>query len=153
MEVLILNRRSSYDYEILEKFVAGIKLQGHEVKSLKNKNGKILGSYVIERNEGFFWVNGYIEPWKNASKQSLIGYKSDRDRKLLLTRKQMQEISLKKKQQKATIVPTAILLDKRYIKLEIALVKALRKYDKVAKKKERDEKRKIQRMVKECNKE
>ncbi len=148
MKIVATNKRAKLDYEIIETFEAGIKLLGHEVKSIKQGHIKLQGAYVtIYKNEAYL-ANAHVAPYQFANKSVLASYDPIRFRKLLLTRKQLHKILLKRKAQKLILVPLKVYLKNNLIKIQIAFAKPLRKYDKKRRKKEREEKLKVARIRK-----
>lgn len=145
MKVIARNKKASFDYEFIEKYSAGIVLTGAETKSLKEGQGKLEGAYVFVNPRGAIIRNLYIPLWKHANKSSSSGYIPERDRVLLLTKKQLLELSTKRQQLKAQVIPVVVGIENNLVKVEIALARSLRKYDKKNRKKEREEKVKVQR--------
>lgn len=140
---LIQNKKAYFDYEILEKIEAGIKLFGFEVKSLKKSQGSLLGSHVIIRgNEGFV-VNMDISPYQVAN--TLKEYDPKRNRKLLLNKKEISKLSEYEKQKGLTIIPLLVYNKGKKLKLEIAVVRGKKKYDKREAIKKRDSEREMRR--------
>jgi SsrA-binding protein len=144
--VLIQNRDIYRSYEILERFTAGIELYGFEVKAIFSGKGSLKGSYVSYKGKELFLKNFYLPPYqeKNTPKD----YDPLRDRKLLLHRKEINYLLNKIKQPGLTIVPLKIYNQNRLIKVEIALVKGLKKYEKREKIKKREFQRQKERALK-----
>jgi len=144
--VLIQNRDIYRSYEILERFTAGIELKGFEVKAIFSGKGSLKGSYVSYKGKELFLKNFYLPPYqeKNTPKD----YNPSRDRKLLLHRKEINYLLNKIKQPGLTIVPLKIYNQNRLIKVEIALVKGLKKYEKREKIKKREFQRQKERALK-----
>jgi SsrA-binding protein len=144
--VLIQNRDIYRSYEILERFTAGIELKGFEAKALFSGKGSLKGSYVSYKGKELFLKNFYLPPYqeKNTPKD----YDPLRDRKLLLHRKEINYLLNKIKQPGLTIVPLKIYNQNRLIKVEIALVKGLKKYEKREKIKKREFQRQKERALK-----
>jgi SsrA-binding protein len=144
--VLIQNREVFHHYEILERFNAGIELKGFEVKALFSGKGSLKGSYVSYIGNELFLKNFYLHPYqeKNAPKD----YNPSCDRKLLLKRKEINYLLNKIKQPGLTIIPLKIYNQNRLIKVEIALVKGLKKYEKREKIKKREFQRQKERFLK-----
>jgi SsrA-binding protein len=144
--VLIQNRDIYRSYEILERFTAGIELKGFEVKAIFSGKGSLKGSYVSYKGKELFLKNFYLPPYqeKNTPKD----YDPSRDRKLLLHRKEINYLLNKIKQPGLTIVPLRIYNQNRLIKVEIALVKGLKKYEKREKIKKREFQRQKERALK-----
>jgi len=146
MKILSENKKAFFNYEILEKFTAGISLTGQEVKSLKTKGANLAGSYVVIRNEEAFWIGVKIPPYQ--PKNAPPDYNPERSRKLLLKKSEIKYLLGKSKQKNLTLVPLKLYIKKGKIKLEFALVKGKRKVDKKEKIKKREIEREIQRYLK-----
>ena len=146
MAVLTQNKKAYFDYEILEKFEAGLELKGIEAKSLRNGKGNITGAHVIIRGEEAFIVGMDIPPYqpKNTAKE----YDHQRTRKLLLKKREIKYLIGKQQSAGLTLIPLKVYTVKSLIKLEMALAKGKKKYDKREKIKEREGKRKIERTLK-----
>ena len=144
--VLIQNRDVYRNYEILERYTAGIELKGFEVKAIFSGKGSLKGSYVSYKGKELFLKNFYLPPYqeKNTPKD----YNPSRDRKLLLRRKEINYLLNKIRQPGLTIVPLKIYNQNRLIKVEIALVKGLKKYEKREKIKKREFQRQKERALK-----
>lgn len=143
---LAQNRKARFDYEILEKFEAGISLKGYEVKAIKAGKISLKGSFVsINKNEEIFLKNAHLTLLKESR---VTDYIENSDRKLLLHKKEITKLADKIKQSGLTIVPLSIYLKRRLIKMEIALARGKAKYDKRKVIKDRDEKRRVDRMIK-----
>jgi SsrA-binding protein len=144
--VLIQNKDIYRSYEILERFTAGIELKGFEAKAIFSGKGSLKGSYVSYKGKELFLKNFYLPPYqeKNTPKD----YNPLRDRKLLLHRKEINYLLNKIKQPGLTIVPLKIYNQNRLIKVEIALVKGLKKYEKREKIKKREFQRQKERALK-----
>jgi len=141
------NKKAWHDYEIIEKYEAGLVLEGHEVKAVRSGKISISGSYVqIIDNEAFL-IGANIAPYqpKNMPKN----YEPERNRKLLLNKKEIAGLIGKSKERGLTIVPLKVYDKKGKIKLEIGLVKAKKKYDKRISIKKKEEQRKIDRVLKQ----
>src|SRR3989344_1104606 len=140
------NRKVRFNYEILEKYESGIELLGTEVKSVRGGRMSLEGAFVIVRGGEAFLVNANIPPYqaKNAPKD----YDPLRNRKLLLTKKEINELADSEKNKSLTIVPISVYNKNRKIKLEIALVKGKKKFDKRETLKKRDTEREIRRTLK-----
>jgi SsrA-binding protein len=143
---LIQNKKAHFNYEILEKYEAGIELLGFEVKSLKKSQGSLEGSHVIVRGSEAFVVNMQIPPYQpnNTPKD----YDPLRNRRLLVTKKEMERLSGEESQKGLTIVPLSVYNKGRKLKIEIAIVRGKKKYDKRETIKKRDVEREIRRDLK-----
>lgn len=148
MKILSKNRYAFSDYEIHDKYIAGIVLEGVEVKSIKAGLVKIEGAYIFVNMRSAIVRNMHVTLWPHANLTSKSGYEPARDRNLLLTKKELEQIVAKRQQQRLQIVPLSIGVEKNRIKIEFALARGLKKYDKKNRKKEREEKLKIQRIAK-----
>lgn len=148
MKIVSKNKKATFDNEILERYVAGIVLTGAETKSIKQGQGKIDGAYVFVNPHGAILRNANIPIWKHANATTKAGYVPDKDRVLLLTKKQLLEITTQRQQQKAQIIPIVLGIEKNLVKVEIGLARSLKKYDKKNRRKEREEKLKVQRIIK-----
>ena len=129
------NRRAYFDYTILEEYVAGLKLLGSEVKSLREGNGSITDTYVYINNDEVFVKGMYISKHKESS---WMNHEESRDRKLLLTKKQIRDIQKDLKVNGITIVPISLYLVNGNFKLKIAIAKGKKTYDKKKSIKERE---------------
>jgi len=143
---LIENRKAYHDYEILEKFEAGLELKGFEVKALKSGRGSLVGSRVIIRGNEAYIVGLDIPPYQ--PKNAPADYDSQRTRRLLLNKKEIQYLSGKSREQGLTLIPLEIYNKKSFLKISFGVCRGLKKYDKREKIKEREEKRKIERLLK-----
>ena len=140
------NRKAFHDYEIIERYEAGIVLEGHEVKAIKTGKISIFGSYVKTIGKEVFLIGATISPYqpKNTPKE----YDPQRTRKLLLNKKEIAGLIGKSKERGLTIVPLKVYHKKGKIKFEIGLAKARKKRDKREVIKKKEEKRKIERVLK-----
>lgn len=122
------NKRAFYDYEILEKYEAGLVLSGQEVKAVRAKTVSLKGSYVTLKNGVPFLINAHISPYKHAGK--IKNYEPTRSRKLLLNKSEIKSLIGKLQQKGLTLVPLSLYNKHRRIKLEFALAKGKKQYDK-----------------------
>lgn len=143
------NRKARFNYEILDKYETGIELLGMEVKSVREGKMSLEGAFVIIRGGEAFLINASIPPYqpKNAEKD----YDPLRNRRILLTRKEISELSGSEKNKSLTIIPLSVYNKGRKIKLEIALVKGKKKFDKRESIQKRDTDREIRRSLKTGN--
>jgi len=141
------NRKARFNYEILEKYEAGIELLGVEVKSVRSGRMSLEGAFVVVRGGEVFLINSNIPPYQpnNTSKD----YDPLRNKKLLLTKKEIATLAGSEKNKSLTIVPISVYNKGRKIKVEIALVKGKKKHDKRESIKKRDTDREIRREYKE----
>jgi SsrA-binding protein len=127
MKLLAKNRRATFDYAISEKLIAGLVLSGAEVKSAKLGHVSLKGSFVSIK-DGEAWLNNaHFTPYNMAGNRS--GLDPTRPRKLLVHRKQLQEL-IATKQRGLQLVPLALLEERRLVKLEVGLGKGKKLYDK-----------------------
>ncbi len=128
MKVIAANSRASYDYFISQKIEAGLVLTGSEVKSLRINTGSIRSSYIIEKN-GELWIsNFYIKKYNNSNKSN---YDPNRERKLLISKKELNKIVGLIKQGGISIVPILLYFNNNGLaKLSFGLGKGKKKFDK-----------------------
>ena len=147
MPTLLSNKKAHFNYEILERFQAGIEVVGHEVKSLREKLGTLEGSYVTIRGGEAYLLNAFIPPYQvNNTDES---YDPRRNRRLLLTKKEILHLSETEHHAGLTIVPISVYNNKRWIKVEIAIVRGKKQFDKRETIKKRDSEREIRREIKD----
>lgn len=144
MKILTNNIRSGFDYIILDTYQAGLQLLGNEVKSVKLGHASLKGSYITIQNNELFLINCNIPHYQNHTDTK---YETDRSRKLLLKRSEINSLITKKSASGLTIIPIKLYLLRGLIKLEIALAKGKKKVDKRHSIRDREEKRSIQRIL------
>jgi SsrA-binding protein len=141
-----VNKKAYHDYEIIEKFEAGMLLVGSEVKSVREGRISLKDSYVDIRKREAFLVSLHIGPYSNASYNN---HEPERERKLLLHKQELKKLDKKVKTRGFTIVPLKVYITaKGLIKVEIALVKGKAAYDKKQLIKDRDIQREVDRDLK-----
>lgn len=146
MKELISNRRVSRDYEILETLEAGLVLIGSEVKSLRNNRASLQESYVsIEKREA--WLKGMLIPHYAFATNFLLD--ASRPRKLLLHHKEIVRLKKQLKLKGYTLLPLSLYLKSGRVKLRLGLAKGKKLYDKRRSIKESEQKKSIQRALKE----
>lgn len=140
-QINVVNKKAFFSYQILEKYVAGIVLQGTEVKSIRMGEVNIKEAYCFF-SEGELWIKGmHISIYRPAAHQN---HPPIRTRKLLLKKKELYKLKKKKEEQGHTIVPLRLFInEKGWSKLEIALAKGRKLYDKRASIKEKELERKM----------
>ncbi|MFA6269728.1 MAG: SsrA-binding protein SmpB [Candidatus Paceibacterota bacterium] len=143
---LIQNKKAYFNFEILEKIEAGIELLGFEVKALKNGQGSLDGAYVAVRGFEAFVINMQIPPYQPSNTPK--DYDPTRTRRLLVTKKEVERLSKEEGQKGLTIIPISVYNKGKKLKLEIAVVKGKKKYDKRESIKKRDTDREIRRSLK-----
>jgi SsrA-binding protein len=144
MKLLAKNRRAGFDYEIGDKLVAGLVLSGSEVKSAKLGQVSLKGSFVAIRGGEAWLNNAHFTPYNLAGNRSKLD--PTRPRKLLVHKKQLNEL-IGQKQDGYQIVPLALLEDHGLVKLEIALGRGKKNYDKRESIKRRTQEREAERQV------
>jgi SsrA-binding protein len=144
MKLLAKNRRANFDYSIEDKMVAGLVLSGPEVKSAKLGNVSLKGSFIAVRDGEAWLTNAHFTPYAPAA-----GLKLDpiRSRKLLLHRKQLDEIVGASKSG-TRAVPLALLEERGLVKLEVGIGRGKKRYDKRETIKQREQEREASRQVK-----
>jgi len=144
--VRIINRKARFNYEFLEKIEAGIALSGPEVKSIKQGKINLNDAYVrIDPNQEVWLINANISPYPFADNRN---YDPTRTRKLLLHKKEILSLSKKMEAKNLSLIPTACYLKKGVIKLEIALAKGKKRWQKKEAIKKRDIEREMARELK-----
>jgi len=143
MPTLLDNKKVHFNYEILERFQAGLEVVGHEVKALRKKMGGLDGSYVTIRGGEAYLINSFIPPYQVNNTDPL--YEPRRNRRLLLTKKEILRLAEVEHQAGLTIVPISVYNNKRWIKVEIAIVRGKKQFDKRETIKKRDTEREIRR--------
>ena len=128
MKILAKNKKAYFNHFILEKFEAGIILQGQEVKSLKTKGINLAGSYVTIKNEEVFWIGAKIPPYQPNNTPT--DYQAERSRKLLLRKQEIKQLIGKTKEKGLTLMPLAVYTKNNKIKMEFGIVKGKKKFDK-----------------------
>ncbi len=142
----IRNKRASFDYDLKDTYIAGIVLSGAETRSLRQHHGSLQGAFVQIKDGEAWLVNSLVTPLKtNAA--NLSAETQVRNRKLLLKKRELDRL-IEAKQQGNTIVPVKILTKGRFIKVEIAVGRGKRKYDKRQSIKKRDQARDAKRELK-----
>lgn len=144
--MLIQNKKVYFDYEILEKLTAGIELLGFEVKSLRNRNGSLEGAYVTVRGGEAYLMHANIPPFQTGNTPK--NYDPIRNRRLLLTKKEIATLAATESKKGLTIVPISVYNHGRKLKVEIATVRGKKQYDKRESTKKRESEREIRRTLK-----
>ncbi len=126
--VSIENRRAKFDYQFLDVYTAGLVLKGTEIKSIREGKAGLADSYCYFKNDELFVRNFHITEYAKAS---FYNHEPTRERKLLLSRQELNKLSRKVKDQGLTIVPVKLFIsDKGFAKLNIALAKGKKEFDK-----------------------
>lgn len=144
-KINIKNRKASFEYQILSNFVAGISLLGTEIKSIRDNKATISESYCIFIDNELFVRNLHISEYTNGGQ---VNHAPKRDRKLLLKRQELNKIQMKVNEKGNSIIPTRLYINQKgKAKLEIALAKGKKIYDKRESIKEKDQKRDLERTI------
>ena len=134
-KIICLNRKASFNYFFQEIFEAGISLKGSEVKSLRDGKGSIADSYAVDNNGELFLINSHIPSYRQSSYNN---HNPKGERKLLLKRNEINKLIGKINQEGLTIIPTKMYFKKGKAKIELAIAKGKKQFDKRATKKNRD---------------
>ena len=143
MKLIAENRRAGFEYELLEKYEAGIVLTGDEIKSVRMGHFSIVDCYGYIKNGECFLRNSYIKEYSNSFDAGRYGDTSRRDRKLLLHKQEIEKIKKKIEQDRLTIVPTKAYFEGCNVKVEIAVARGKKLYDKRESLKQKDIERRM----------
>jgi SsrA-binding protein len=143
---LIENKKAYFNFEILEKLDAGIELFGFEVKALRKGQGSLEGSHVTVRGNEAFLIGMNIPPFQPAN--SPKDYNPERNRKILLTKKEIEDLQNTEKQKGLTIVPISVYNKGRKLKLSLGVARGKKKFDKRETIKKRETDRETRRVMK-----
>jgi len=146
MATLAINKRARFDYDISEKFEAGLVLSGQEVKSAKTGHISLKGSFVTVKQNELYLTNANIPPYKHAGE--IKNYDPNHPRKLLLHRAEIRTLIGKSRAEGLTLVPIQVYTKKSLLKLEFGVGKGRKKVDKRQVIKKREAERKIRRALK-----
>ena len=148
-KIICLNRKASFNYFFKELLEAGIVLKGSEVKSLRDGKGSIADSYAVDNNGELFLINSHIPLYRESSYNN---HNPKADRKLLLNRKEINKLIGRINQEGLTLIPTKLYFLKGKVKVEIAVARGKKLYDKRQVKKTRDWNREKARLLSKNNK-
>ena len=148
LKIICLNRKASFNYFFEDLLEAGIVLKGSEIKSIREGKVNIAESYAVEKNGELILINSHIAPYKQASYSN---HKPLDDRKLLLNKKEINKLIGKIQRDGLTIVPTKMYFKKGKAKIELAVAKGKKQYDKRVTKKNRDWSREKARYVRKSS--
>ena len=135
LKIICLNRKASFNYFFHELIEAGIVLKGSEIKSIRSGKVNIADSYGIEKNGEIYLINSHIASYKQASYSN---HNATDERKLLLSKKEINKLTGKINAEGFTLVPTKMYFKKGKAKIEMAVAKGKKQYDKREAKKDRD---------------
>ncbi len=149
MKIVATNRKANYEYFILEKYEAGIKLKGTEIKSVRQGSINIQDAYVIIKDNKIQILNMFIGKYE---KGNIFNHEERRTRELLLHKREIFKLANKVKLDGLTIIPLKCYFKDALLKVEIGLCRGKKLYDKRQSLKEKDEKRKVEKMLKDYKK-
>ena len=135
LKIICLNRKASFNYFFEDLFEAGIVLKGSEIKSVREGKVNIAESYAVEKGGEIVLINSHISPYKQASYSN---HNPTDDRKLLLNKKEINKLIGKMQRDGFSLVPTKMYFKHGKAKIELAVAKGKKQYDKRATKKSRD---------------
>ncbi|MBS9767296.1 MAG: SsrA-binding protein SmpB [Flavobacteriaceae bacterium] len=146
-QINIQNKKARFEYEILDRYTAGIQLTGTEIKSIRQSKARITESFCEFTEKGeLFVINMYIEEYSHGT---AFNHRPKSERRLLLTKRELRKLQREVQNKGLTIVPLKLFLtDKGWAKLDIALCRGKKKYDKRETLKDRDNKRNLDRIKK-----
>lgn len=142
----IKNRKAHFEYHLIDRYTAGIQLLGTEIKSIREGKANINDSFCSFFDDGLYIRNMHIAEYSHGS---FYNHESKRDRKLLLTKKELKKLKAKGDEKGFTIIPLKIFInDRGFAKIEIALAQGKKDFDKRETIKERETKRELDRAMK-----
>ena len=148
LKIISMNRKASFNYFFKELFEAGIVLRGSEIKSIRDGKVNIAESYAVDKRGELVLINSHISPYKQASYSN---HNPTDDRKLLLNKREINKLIGKMQRDGFTIVPTKMYFKKGKAKIELAVAKGKKHFDKRATKKSRDWNREKARYVRKSS--
>jgi SsrA-binding protein len=144
-KVSIKNKKASFEYEIIETYMAGVQLQGTEIKSIRESRAGLVDSYCQFANGELYVKNMHIAEYAFGTYNN---HEAKRERKLLLTKRELDKLQRKVKESGLTIVPLRLFIDENgRAKLDIALAKGKKSFDKRESLKQNDARRDMDRMM------
>ncbi|NEP89031.1 MAG: SsrA-binding protein SmpB [Okeania sp. SIO2C2] len=141
------NRQARFNYHIIETYEAGVALQGTEVKSIREGNVNLRDGYALIRNNEAWLLNVHISPYQKAGE--FFNHEPRRSRRLLLHKQEIRKLIGKVEQQGLTLVPLRMYFKRGWVKVDIALAQGKKLHDKRETIKQRDDKRTMQRVMKQ----
>ena len=148
LKIICFNRKASFNYFFEDLLEAGIVLKGSEIKSIRNGKISIADSYAIEKKGEIILINSHIASYKQASYSN---HHPNSERKLLLKKKEINKLIGKMQREGFTIVPTKMYFKKGKAKIELAVAKGKKQFDKRAVKKKRDWNREKERYIRKTS--
>jgi len=146
MKIIATNKEAGYKYEIKEKIECGMELKGTEIKSLRDSKCNIKDSFAMIRDNQVILKNMYIAPYSHGN---INNVNETRDRKLLLHKSEILKLSLEIKQNGYTLIPIKLYFKGEYAKVELGLCKGKKIYDKRESIKEKEVKRRIDKLTRQ----
>jgi SsrA-binding protein len=148
VKVVAVNRKASHDYELVERFEAGLVLVGTEVKSARDGKVNLKDSYAAARGGELYLLQTHINPYSHGTHEN---HDPLRPRKLLLHKRELRKLIGKVTERGLTLIPTRMYFKDGRLKVEIALARGKRQHDRRAAARERDVKRDVEAALKERN--
>ena len=145
MKIICQNKKASHDYFLLDTFEAGIKLKGTEIKSIREGKSNINDAYVIAKDSKVYIVNMFISKYE---KGNIFNHDERRQRELLLHKKEINKISGKVTVEGLTLIPTKVYFVDALVKVEFAVAKGKKLYDKREDLKRKDMARETEKVLK-----
>lgn len=145
MKIVTQNKKAFHDYFMLDTYEAGIELKGTEIKSVRKGSVNLKDAFIRIKNDEAFIENMHIAPYEQGN---IFNHEPLRTRKLLLHKKQIKKLQKEVKENGLTIVPTKLYFNTSKLKVEIALARGKKLYDKRQDLKEKDAKRDVERALK-----
>ena len=146
-KLVTTNRKAHHDYHILDRIEAGIELRGTEVKSLRAGRVNLKDSYVEMRDAEMILIGTHISPWETGNR---FNHEPERPRRLLLHKREILRFGIKAREKGLTIIPLRMYFKAGKCKVELALAKGKRFYDKREAIATRDARREVDRAIKEA---
>ena len=144
--VIARNKKATHDFQILDRFEAGLVLRGTEVKSIRMGRVNLKEAYARIKNDEVWLVGMHITPYEHGN---IWNHESRRDRKLLMHARQIRRLRVKVEQRGLTLVPLEVYFKQHLVKITVALAQGKRQYDKRDTIQKNDQKREVARMLKE----
>ncbi|MCD4735894.1 MAG: SsrA-binding protein SmpB [Bacteroidales bacterium] len=146
MQIRIKNRKAYFEYQLVEKYLAGIQLTGTEIKSIRTGKVSLAESYCAFKKDELFVVNMHIAEYSHGTYNN---HEPKRERKLLLTKRELKKLAIKVKEKGFTIIPTFLFINEKGLaKLEISVARGKKLYDKRESLKSDDARREMDRKMK-----
>jgi SsrA-binding protein len=146
MPIIAINKRAGFDYALGERHEAGLVLTGNEVKSVKTGHASLKGSFVTVKGNELYLTNAFIPRYAHAHRDTK--HEDTRSRKLLLRKREIRSLIGKSRTEGLTLVPIRLYTKKQLVKLEFAVGKGKKAYDKRSDIAKREAKRKMERALK-----